>query len=203
MTPLPLLYTIADAAFGDPLDIAKCLFAGGACLVQLRDKNASSGVLLSRASSIVAAAPAGAHVLVNDRVDVALLAGASGAHVGQGDLAPGASRNVLGSDKILGISTHDRDQALAADAEPVDYVAVGPIFPTSTKKNPDAAIGLEALAEICGVLTKPVVAIGGIRLDNVAEVIAAGAASVAVIADLIGHEDIEARTGQFMAELGR
>ena len=198
MTPLPVLYTIADGAFGDPVEIAKSLVAGGARLVQIRDKHAASGLLLSRSTAIVAAAPTHVQVLVNDRIDIALLAGASGAHIGQDDLPPGASRKLMGAGKILGLSTHGRDQAIAADDAPVDYVAVGPIFPTTTKTNPDAAIGLEGLAEICGLLRKPVVAIGGIRLDNVADVMAAGAASVAVIADLIGQGDIEARTRKFL-----
>jgi len=201
MTQLPLLYTIADGAFGDPVEIAKSLVAGGARLVQIRDKHAASGLLLSRSTAIAAAAPTGVQILVNDRIDIALLAGASGAHIGQRDLPPGASRKLLGAGKILGLSTHGRDQAIAADDAPVDYVAVGPIFQTTTKTNPDAAIGLEELADICDLLSKPVVAIGGIRLDNVADVMAAGAASVAVIADLIGQGDIKARTGKFLDQL--
>ena len=202
MTPVPLLYSISDGAFGNPVEIARRLFSGGARLVQIRDKDAASGVLLARSLSIMEAAPPGVQLLVNDRIDVAILAGASGAHIGRDDLPPAVSRKLLGTEKILGVSTHDRDQAVAADLEPVDYVAVGPVFPTTTKKNPDSVIGLEGLAEICRLVTKPVVAIGGIRLENVSDVMAAGAASVAVIADLIGHDDIEARTGQFLERLG-
>ena len=201
MTAVPRLYAIADGSFGDPVAVAARLFAGGAELVQLRYKKASSAVLHEQAAAIVAAAPDNARVIVNDRVDVARLAGAAGAHVGQGDLGPAQARSILGPDAVLGLSTHDERQALAAEHEPVDYIAVGPIFATKTKQETKLALGLERLAAICAAAHKPVVAIGGIKLENASDVLAAGASSVAVISDLIAHADIEGRTREFLNKL--
>ncbi len=201
MTAVPRLYAIADASFGDPVAIAARLFAAGAELVQVRNKNAFSGVLHAQAAAIVAEAPAAARVIVNDRVDVARLVGAAGAHVGQEDLPAAHARSILGSDAVLGLSTHDLDQALRADTEAIDYLALGPIFPTSTKKDAEDVLGLEVLERVCGLVRKPVVAIGGINLDNAPDALAAGASSVAVISDLIAHNDIETRAREFLNKL--
>src|SRR5262249_60018596 len=111
---------------------------------------------------ILTIAPADAQVLVNDRVDVALLSGAAGVHLGQTDLSPASARQILGSDRIIGFSTHNPEQAREADALPVDYVGVGPVFWTSSKENPDPVLGLSSFAEICRMIRKPVVGIGGI-----------------------------------------
>ena len=201
MTAVPRLYAIADALFGDPVVIAARLFAGGAELVQVRNKNASSGVFHEQAAAIVAAAPDTARVIVNDRVDIARLVGAAGAHLGQEDLPAAEARSILGPDAVLGLSTHDRDQALGADTGAIDYLALGPIFPTTTKKDALDVLGLDGLARVCGLVRKPVVAIGGIKLDNASDVLAAGASSVAVISDLIAHADIEGRTREFLNKL--
>src|SRR5215831_8890666 len=125
MNPLPRLYAIADASFGDPVALARHLFAGGVRLVQVRNKKGSSRELLEQVERILTIAPADAQVLVNDRVDVALLSGAAGVHLGQTDLSPASARQILGSDRIVGLSTHNPEQALEADALPVDYVGVG------------------------------------------------------------------------------
>jgi thiamine-phosphate pyrophosphorylase len=201
MIVLPRLYAIADAQFGDLVQIAKSLFQGGARLVQLRDKNAGAGELLNRAERVLGIAPPDARVIMNDRVDVALLANAAGVHVGQTDLSPGAARTVLGPDRIVGVSTHNLRQALEADELPVDYIAVGPIFPTTTKQNPDPVIGLEGLASISKVVHKPIVAIGGIRIENAGEVLNAGAQSVAVVRDLLDSPDIGKRTREWIDHL--
>ncbi len=201
MTAVPRLYAIADASFGDPVAIAARLFAAGAELVQLRNKNAFSGVLHEQAAAIVAEAPDTARVIVNDRVDVARLVGAAGAHVGQEDLPAADARSILGPDAVLGLSTHDLDQALRADTEAIDYLALGPIFLTPTKKDAEDVLGLDGLARVCGLVRKPVVAIGGINLDNAPDVMAAGASSVAVISDLIARTDIETRTREFLNKL--
>jgi thiamine-phosphate pyrophosphorylase len=190
MAPLPRLYAIADASFGDCVQIAEDLFAGGARLVQIRNKKASAREFLSQLECVVALAPGDAQVIVNDRVDIALIAGAAGVHLGQTDLTPAAARSILGSGRIIGYSTHNLKQALEADGLPVDYVAVGPIFATSTKENPDPVIGLDQLAEICRAVKKPVVAIGGITLQNAQQVIKAGAHSVAIIRDLLTRSNI-------------
>src|SRR3989449_7997402 len=165
---LPRLYAIADASFGDPVRLAASLIAGGARLIQLRDKSASPRGLFDKVGSVIALVPADVRLIVNDRVDIARLTGAAGAHVGQRDLPPTAARSVLGPDAIVGFSTHNVEQAVEADKLPIDYIAVGPIFPTSTKENPDPVLSLKGLVRICEVVHKPVVAIGGIRLENAA-----------------------------------
>jgi thiamine-phosphate pyrophosphorylase len=197
MNPLPRLYAIADASFGDPVALAGHLFAGGVRLVQVRNKKGSSRELLEQVERILAIAPGNAQVLVNDRVDVALLSGAAGVHLGQTDLTPAAARQILGPERLIGLSTHNPDQALEADTLPVDYVGVGPVFPTSSKENPDPVLGLQKLAEICRAVRKPVVAIGGITIDQVRQVRAAGAHSVAVIRDLLASGDITERARQW------
>jgi thiamine-phosphate pyrophosphorylase len=193
MTWLPRLYAIADATFGDPVRLAQELFDGGARLVQLRNKKAGARELLVQLERILSIAPKEAHVLVNDRVDVALIGKAAGVHLGQTDLPPASARQILGPDSIVGFSTHNMEQALAAESLPVDYIALGPIFATSTKENPDPVVGLENLAAICKVVHKPVVAIGGIRLENARQAIDAGAQCVAVIRNLLEHADIAGR----------
>jgi thiamine-phosphate pyrophosphorylase len=193
MISLPRLYAIADATFGDPFRLAQELFGGGARLVQVRNKRVSAGELLSQVESILAIAPKDAHVLVNDRLDVALIGNASGVHLGQTDLPPATARRILGADRVVGVSTHNMEQALGADNLAVDYIAVGPIFATSTKENPDPVVGLENLAAICKAVHKPVVAIGGIKLENARLAIEAGARCVAVIRDLLEDTDVAGR----------
>ena len=190
MTPLPRLYAMADASFGNCVQIAEALFAGGARLVQVRNKKAAAGDFLAQVERIMAFAPSDAQVMVNDRIDIAVLAGAAGVHLGQTDLPPVAARRMLGPGRIIGYSTHNLNQALEAEGLPVDYIAVGPIFATATKENPDPVLGVEKLREICRAVRKPVVAIGGIRLDDAQQVLNAGAQSVAVIRDLLIRSDI-------------
>jgi thiamine-phosphate pyrophosphorylase len=203
MNPLPRLYAIADASFGDPVELAEALFAGGARLLQVRNKRAGARDLLYQVERILAMAPPDAKVIVNDRVDVAMIAGSAGVHLGQTDLPPAAARQILGPGRIVGFSTHNIEQALEAEKLPIDYIAVGPIFATTTKENPDPVVGLETLAKICNTIGKPVVAIGGIKLTNVADVLNAGAGSVAVIGDLLGSRDVAVRTNGWLNELAK
>ena len=191
------LYAIADASFGDCVRLAEALFAGGARLVQVRNKKAGVREFLSQVERILSFAPSDGRVIVNDRVDVAVLAGAAGVHLGQTDLPPAAARQILGPGRIIGFSTHNLEQAVEADSLPVDYIAVGPVFATWTKDNPDPVVGVEKLAIICRAVKKPVVAIGGITLDNAKAALSAGATSVAVIRDLLAHEDVAQRTRMF------
>ena len=202
MTPLPRLYGIADASFGDPYKLASDLFEGGVRFLQVRDKNASSRDLLEEVERILAIAPVGAQVIVNDRADVARLARAAGVHVGQTDLPVAAVREVVGTDSIVGISTHNLVQAIQADKLPVDYIAVGPVFPTSTKANAETVIGLDMLTAICREIHKPVFAIGGIQLNDAGKVFEAGVHGVAVISDLLHHADVAARTRAWINFLG-
>ena len=198
MTSLLRLYAISDASFGDPVSLAQALFDGGARLVQVRNKKASARELFNQVESILKRAPADASVIVNDRVDVARITGAAGVHLGQSDIGVVEARRILGPDQIIGFSTHNLEQALAASKLPADYIAVGPIFPTSTKLDAEPVVGLEKLATICKAVQKPVVAIGGIRLENAAEVLAAGPHSIAVVSDLLAAADIRARVREWI-----
>ena len=203
MTVFPRLYAIADASFGDPVLLTQSLIRGGARLIQLRNKKAGAREFLDQAERILALAPRDARIIVNDRVDVARLAGARGVHLGQTDLPPAAARRILGSDATVGFSTHNLDQALEADKFPIDYMAVGPIFPTSTKENPDPVVGLRDLAAIANAVHTPIVAVGGITLQKAPEVLKAGAHSIAVIRDLLDCADVEARTREWIEALGK
>jgi len=201
MTSLRRLYAISDASFGDPVRLAQALFDGGARLVQVRNKKASARSLFNQVESILKRAPADASVIVNDRVDVARITGAAGVHLGQRDIGVVEARRILGPGQIIGFSTHNLEQALAASKLPADYIAVGPIFPTSTKLDAEPVVGLEKLATICKAVQKPVVAIGGIRLENAAEVLAAGPHSIAVVSDLLSAADIQARVREWINQL--
>ncbi len=167
-------------------------------LIQLRAKNWSSGAFLDLAAAAVAdAAAAGAVVVVNDRADVAVLSRAPGLHVGQDDLSPVDARRLVGPDAWLGLSTHTVAQWTAALAAPISYVAIGPVFDTGTKATGYEAVGLHTVrlvATAAAAPALPVVAIGGITLERAPAVIAAGAASVAVISGLLtGAPEVRAR----------
>ena len=151
--------------------------------VQLRAKNALDEDELLRIGREARrlTREAGAAFIVNDRVDLAMQLDADGAHVGQDDLSPAEARRILGAGKLLGLSTHSREQLLRAQREPVDYIGFGPVFPTMTKENPSPVTGLPNLAWAVRNSRLPVVAIGGITLENVDDVLAAGARNVAVI----------------------
>jgi len=195
----------AAAAGWAPLDLAARFFEGGATLVQLRAKRLASGPLLDLSLALVSLGrPYGAEVLVNDRVDVAVLARAAGAHVGQDDLAPADARAQLGPDAILGVSTHDSSQFARAMQEPASYIAVGPVFGTRTKDTGYAPVGLELVraARRLGPAV-PIVAIGGITLETAPSVLAAGATAVAVIGDLLGSGDPASRTRAYLQSLAR
>jgi thiamine-phosphate pyrophosphorylase len=186
----PRLYAIVDRATLDRRGLSVGEFArelreGGVRLVQYRDKvNGPQEVL--RAAHEIDAAFAGAEVtrLMNDRADLAVLADWEGVHVGQGDLPVEAARRVVGSGKLVGVSTHDEEQMRAAIASGPDYVAVGPVFATSSKANPDPVVGLEFVPRARVMTELPIVAIGGITLANARSVIEAGADAVAVIGGL-------------------
>ena len=202
----PFLYPIIDtevcrARGRDPLALGAAYLSGGARVLQLRHKVGSSAVFLELADSLVALArPVGAVIIINDRADIARLSGAAGVHVGQDDLSPADVRKVAGTTAVVGLSTHDAPQIEAALRTDATYIAVGPIFGTSTKETGYSARGLALLSQAAG-RGKPVVAIGGITLDRVPELVGAGAAGVAVISDLLTGDDPEARTREFIARL--
>jgi thiamine-phosphate pyrophosphorylase len=203
---LPRLYAIVDVDVAvsrgfDARALAAAYVSGGARLLQLRAKSTGPGALVELARAIVADAHQhGALVVINDRPDVARLAGADGVHVGQDDLPPDAVRRVWDA-PILGLSTHSREQFAAAMRTTATYIAVGPVFGTATKDTGYTAIGPEFVRWAAAIADRPIVAIGGITLDNAAQVIAAGAASVAVISDLIASGEPAARVRQFVARL--
>jgi thiamine-phosphate pyrophosphorylase len=203
MKPLPRLYTFADASFGDPVRLAEALFNAGARIIQVRNKKGSARELLEQVERILSFAPHGAEIIVNDRVDVALIAGAGGVHLGQDDVPPVEARRILGLDRMIGFSTHNLEQAMQAEKLPVDYVAVGPIFLTATKEKPDPVVGLENLSAICQAIRKPVIAIGGIKLENAEDVLKAGATSVAVISDVLSAPDVASRVQSWIERLNR
>ena len=192
----------------EPLAVLAAFLAGGARFLQLRDKNPSTGARLALAEAVVARAhAAGARVVVNDRPDIARLSGADGVHVGQDDLSVDEVRRIMGDTAIVGLSTHDDRQIEAAMRSRATYVAVGPIYGTSTKETGYDARGLDlvrraaaSLRHSSGQAGRPVVAIGGITLERAPEVIAAGATSVAVISDLLVGDPAE-RVRAFLAAL--
>jgi thiamine-phosphate pyrophosphorylase len=161
------------------------LLDGGASLIQLRDKEASGRELLDQAiACLKLTREAGATLIINDRVDVALTAGADGVHLGQDDLSVDEAREILGEDKIIGVSTHSIDQFRAALETSANYIALGPVFPQLTKENSAPVVGLELVREARKLTDRPLVAIGGINLGRAPEVIEAGADCVAVISAL-------------------
>jgi thiamine-phosphate pyrophosphorylase len=171
----------------------------GVRLLQYRNKAATSRHLLEVASRLTSLLlPKGVSFLVNDRSDVAALAGANGVHVGQEDLTVEEARRVIGPDKWVGVSTHNLEQFDRAAASSADYIAVGPVFSTSTKVNPDPVIGTDFIRRARALSGKPIVAIGGITLDRAAEVIRAGADCIAVISDILLAPDPGKRARQFI-----
>jgi thiamine-phosphate pyrophosphorylase len=209
--PSPLCAIVdADAAARagwDVVALAGAFLEGGARFLQVRAKHAASGWLLEVSAEIVRMAQArGALVVVNDRADVARLAAAGGVHVGQDDLGPRAVRGIVGAGAIVGLSTHDAVQVEAAVIEPIDYVAIGPTYETSTKPSTYAGLGLEGVHRLSGRIrarSLKTVAIGGITLERAAAVIQAGADSIAVISDLLAAGDPVSRVRAYLDEIGR
>jgi thiamine-phosphate pyrophosphorylase len=190
---LPQLYAILDIELSlargwEPIQLAHVFFEAGVRFLQVRAKQIGSGEFLTLSRAVVeAAGPFGAHVVINDRADLAVLSHAQGVHVGQDDVPPAQVRRVMPSG-LLGLSTHSRDQFEAALLTPATYLAVGPVFGTGTKDTGYDAVGLGFVRWAAARSDRPVVAIGGITADNAPDVLGAGAASVAVISDLLGGD---------------
>lgn len=189
---LPRVYPIVDTATlarleFDPVGAAAALLDGGARILQFRHKGFWSREVFAQAQEIAALCRSvDAPLIVNDRADYAGLLNA-GVHLGQDDLLPEDARTVIGSDPIVGFSTHNSGQMCAAQSEPIDYVAFGPVFSTGSKERPDPTVGIEGLRMVHAINSKPLVAIGGITRDNASDCWDAGADSVAVIADLLPY----------------
>jgi len=201
---LPRLYVILDAALitSSEMDCALSLAEAGVFLLQYRNKSAPARQYLESSRKIAEVLlPQGVTFFVNDRPDVAFLAGATGVHVGQDDLEVEQARQIVGRDKLVGVSTHNLEQFERAAASSADYIALGPIFSTSSKANPDPVVGLDLLRKARALTDKPVVAIGGISLERAAAVIEAGADSVAVISGILGALDPAQRARQYIETL--
>lgn len=200
---LPPVYPITDKGLArrrNHLGILKDLVRGGARLVQIRDKRTPPAELIEDILECVRfAAEQGVRLIVNDRSDLVLACGADGVHLGRGDLPPEAARGLLGQSKIIGYSTHSIAQVRSASLLPVHYIGFGPVFETKTKDQADPALGLAKLKTACGISAVPVVAIGGINLGNIREVLGCGASSAAVISSLMSAPDIAERMRQFLA----
>jgi thiamine-phosphate pyrophosphorylase len=176
---VPDFYPIVDSA-----DAAEAILEAGARILQFRHKGFFSRDVFEEAERIAAlCGDAGALFVINDRADIAMLLDAA-LHLGQDDLPPADARRIMPPNRIIGFSTHNADQLRAGDREPVDYLAIGPIFATGSKQNPDPVVGLDRLRTLRALTRKPLVAIGGITRETALSVFAAGADSVAIIGDL-------------------
>jgi thiamine-phosphate pyrophosphorylase len=190
MIELPRIYPILDgetlARRGIAVETAAAAWLeGGARILQIRHKGHWGRAVYEAAARVASLCrECGARFIVNDRADIAMLLGA-GLHVGQDDLAPSDARRLMGAGAVIGFSSHNPEQICAAAREPVDYVALGPVFATATKANPDPVVGVEEVRRCRALIEKPLVAIGGITMDNARDVFAAGADSIAVIAGLL------------------
>jgi thiamine-phosphate pyrophosphorylase len=197
----PPVYAILDPDFSATriLDLASQLAAAGVGVIQLRDKRSPSSQILAAARELNAMlGPKNIRFILNDRPDIAAILGC-GVHVGQEDLSPDDARKIVGPARWVGVSTHNLDQLRQADRTSADYIAIGPIFPTSTKENPDPVVGLDFIRAARAITRKPLVAIGGITLEKSADVFKAGADSVAIIRDLGAAKNPADRAKEFLA----
>ncbi len=189
MIHLPRFYAIVDAAFFSTTDdlavFAEELAAGGCTLQQYRNKSGNARVMLEQARALKRRVGDKVKLIMNDRADLCLIVELDGVHVGQDDLLPESVRKIIGPERWLGVSTHNPEQMEEADRTSADYLAIGPVFSTSSKNRPDPVVGLEGVRRARQLTRKPLVAIGGVTCANAASVIEAGADSVAGISDLL------------------
>jgi thiamine-phosphate pyrophosphorylase len=202
----PTLYAILDDSLisaDDParwVALAAALAESGCQLMQIRAKQADSRTQLEIATQLACSLDSTrVRLIVNDRADIALLSGAGGVHVGQHDLDVEQARAICETPRWVGVSTHTLDQVRAADETSADYIAFGPIFPTTTKSKPDALVGIEGLRAARAATRKPLVAIGGITLERARDVYRAGADSLAVVSDLLRAKNPGARAEEYLA----
>lgn len=201
------LYAITDARFyrGRTLEeVARAWIAGGVCCIQLREKD-MTGRGLWEAGRLLRdlTREAGVLFIVNDRVDVAAAVDADGVHLGQEDLPVEAARKILGPDRLIGVSTHNVEEAVAAERAGADYIGFGPVKPTATKADTRPAVGVEGLRAVRRAVRVPVVAIGGIQVEDAEDLASAGADALAVIRGLLDTDDIVGRTREFVHNFHR
>ena len=198
----PPLYAILDPRLiARPLKEVARLFADeGVELMQLRDKLSSAHRVYRQARELLDQfASANVRIIINDRPDIAAIIGAGGVHVGQEDLPVEVARSICGTQRWVGVSTHNLAQLREADHSSADYIAVGPIFPTGTKQNPDPVVGVDFVRAARELTRKPLVAIGGITVESAPEIFRAGADSVAVVGDLLAAADPARRVREYLA----
>jgi thiamine-phosphate pyrophosphorylase len=188
MILLPRLYPVVDSSYRrstlELIALAKELASAGCTLLQYRNKSGHARMMLEQARELKKHVGHSVRLIMNDRADLCLASDFDGVHVGQDDLSPESVRKIIGPERWLGVSTHNPEQLREADSTSADYVAIGPVFATSSKDNPDPIVGLEGVRRARELTAKPLVAIGGITRANAASVLEAGADSVAVISDL-------------------
>lgn len=193
----------SNIAVSSVKETAKLVIDGGADAIQLREKTISDDEFISLAGEIRdIIAGSGTLLIINDRINVAREVNADGVHLGQNDMSVSEARNIIGNEKIIGVSTHSIIQARQAQKEGADYIAIGPLFSTRTKDY-EPSIGLKIIREISGAINIPFVAIGAITLENLDEVLKAGASRVAVCSAIISSKDILSSTRQFKTKLTR
>jgi len=201
------LYAIVDTDLVGPIRavrVAEALVEAGAGVLQLRAKTLQSGDFLALARRLRDICYGrGALFIVNDRVDVAIASGASGVHLGQDDIPVLEARRLLGREMVIGLSTHSLEQARLAGDTSADYISFGPVYPTSTKKDAEPALGLEALGKACSLVTKPLVAIGGITEDRLPGVLATGVEAVAMISHILLDRDPASKARRIMGMMER
>jgi thiamine-phosphate pyrophosphorylase len=189
MVPLPRLYAILDAGYFPDANAlftaANELVSAGVTLIQYRNKSGNARVMLEQTRELRKCFGSSIRLIMNDRADLCLAADFDGVHVGQDDLTPESVRRIIDQKRWLGVSTHNPEQLREADLTSADYLAIGPVFTTSSKERPDPVVGLEGVRRARALTRKPLVAIGGITRANAASVIEAGVDSLAVISDLL------------------
>jgi thiamine-phosphate pyrophosphorylase len=199
----PALYAILDATPAQPTEslvsLAPTLVDAGVRLIQLRAKRLPPRQIQDIAGALIAAVPKDVRIILNDRPDIASLTNAAGVHVGQEDLPVEAARKLCPIPQWVGISTHNPEQLRAASNTLADYIAVGPIYPTTTKQDPDPVVGLDLIRAAKKLTRQPIVAIGGITINSASEVFRAGADSVAIISDLTNARDPAQRAREYLA----
>jgi thiamine-phosphate pyrophosphorylase len=203
--PFPPLYAILDvAAVNSEVRIPEVLAENGVGLIQVRDKHAAPRAVFEASKGLVdRLSTKDVRVIVNDRPDIAAMAGAGGVHVGQDDLPVEAARACCGGGLWVGVSTHNLEQFQQATTTSADYIAVGPIFPTATKENPDPVVGLDLIRAARRLTRKPLVAIGGITVQSAESVYRAGADSIAVVSDLLLAPKPALRAAEYLAIASR
>lgn len=199
------LYAITDERFHPGRDLLAVMeesLLGGADVIQLRDKTGSKRDILRKAKALRSLTRKyGALFIVNDHIDIALAADADGVHLGQDDLPLAEARNILGPGKIIGISTHSIEQAREAERGGADYIGVGPVFPTRTKADVTDSVSVSYVRQASAEIRIPFVAIGGIKLHNVDEVLAAGATRICAVSEIVGSADVKGTCETFMQKI--